>query len=313
MADLDGVTLRQITYFTAVADHGSFRRAADRLDVTQPTLTAQIAALEHTLGSQLFERSRTGSVLSVFGRELLPNARRVIEEAQGLRDRAESLTGGTAGTYRLGVTPTLGPYLLPSILPGVHAEYSGLKLYVREAAPSDLEEDLRNSQHDVILTTEPVTSRELTVLPLFREPLKLAIAREHRLASKARINRSDLFGEEVLTIEEHHLFHRQILELCERIGANVRRDYEGTSLDTLRQMVVMNMGLAFLPALYIRSEIRERDELRIADVHGARVFRNHALVWRPKSPARPLFRNLGGRIREIVAERLSDHVAVAKA
>jgi LysR family hydrogen peroxide-inducible transcriptional activator len=308
MPEFDRVTLKQILYFAAVSDHGSFRRAADRLEVTQPTLTAQIAALERALGSKLFERSRSGSPLSAAGRELLPNARRVIEEAHGFCDRASSLSGGTAGTYRLGVTPTLGPYLLPTILPEIHAEYSDLKLYVREGAPSDLEEELKNAQHDFILTTVPVRSRELVVAPILREPLKLAIAQEHRLARKSRINRADLFGEEVLTIGEHHLFHRQILELCERVGASVRRDYEGTSLDTLRQMVVMNMGLAFLPALYIRSEIRDSHELRVADVNGVRVLRNHALVWRRRTPARALFRQIAERIRGIVATRLSDHV-----
>jgi LysR family hydrogen peroxide-inducible transcriptional activator len=308
MAELERVTLRQIQYFSAVADHGSFRRAADRLEVTQPTLTAQIAALERAIGSVLFERSRSGSPLSAAGRELLPNARRILEETRGFCDRADTLVSGVAGTYRLGVTPTLGPYLLPAILPEIHAEYRGLKLYVREAAPSDLESELKDAQHDFILTTEPVTSRELAVFPLFREPLRLAIAQEHRLGGKANINRSDLFGEEVLTIGEHHLFHRQILELCEQIGATIRRDYEGTSLDTLRQMVVMNMGLAFLPALYIRSEIRDSHELRIADVSGIRVYRNHALVWRPRSPARNLFRSLARQMREIVATRLGDVV-----
>lgn len=308
MSELKRVTLRQIEYFAAVADHGSFRRAADRLDVSQPTLTSQIAALERDLGTVLFERSRSGSPLSAAGRELLTNARRIIEETRGFCDRAASLVSGVAGTYRLGVTPTLGPYLLPTILPEIHAEYHGLKLYVREAAPSDLEEDLKDAQHDFILTTEPITSNELAVFPLFREPLKLAVAREHRLGEKTSINRSDLFGEEVLTIGEHHLFHRQTLELCDRIGATLRRDYEGTSLDTLRQMVVMNMGVAFLPALYIRSEIRDSHELRIADVNGMRVFRNHALVWRSRSPARNLFRGLARRIREIVAAKLGDVV-----
>ena len=308
MSSVDRITLRQILYFTAVAEHGSFRRAADRLGVTQPTLTAQIAALEGALETQLFERSRTGTVPSSVARELLPDARRILEEVRGFCDRADLLGGGAAGTYRFGVTPTLGPYLLPAILPGIHAEYAGLKLYVREAAPSDLEEDLRQAKYDVVLTTEPVQSRDLVVAPLFREPLKLAMAREHRLASKRRINRSDLLGEEVLTIGEHHLFHRQIAELCERLGAALRRDYEGTSLDTLRQMVVMGMGVAFLPALYVRSEIRDRDELRVCDVEGVRVFRSHALVWRPTSPARGLFRRLAGRIRALVADKLGEHV-----
>ena len=123
-------------------------------------------------------------------------------------------------------------------------------------------------------------SSSLVVVPLFREPLKLAISRDHRLANKKTINRMDLLGEQVLTIGEHHLFHRQITELCEKVGAEVRRDYEGTSLDTLRQMVVMGMGIAFLPALYAKSEIRDEKDLRVADVEGVNVMRNHALAWR---------------------------------
>ena len=137
----------------------------------------------------------------------------------------------------------------------IHNKYSDLKLYVRENAPSELETGLINGQHDLILTTLPIMSSELVVAPLFREPIKLALARDHRLADRLTINREDLLGEPVLTISEHHLFHRQITELCEQVGAHVLRDYEGTSLDTLRQMVVMGMGVAFLPALYAKSEI----------------------------------------------------------
>lgn len=310
MAELDRLTLRQIRYFVAVAEHGSFRRAADRLKVTQPTLTAQISTLEKTLGLQLLERSRTGTTLAAAGRELLPSALRVLEELRAFGERSAALSTGVEGTYRLGVTPTLGPYLLPTILPKIHAEYAGLKLYVREAAPVDLEDDLRQGKHDVILTTEPVLSSELVVMPLFREPLKLAMAGDHRLARKRRINRSDIAGEKVLTIGEHHLFHRQIADLCERIGADLQRDYEGTSLDTLRQMVVMGMGVAFLPALYVRSEIRQREELTITDIQNVRVMRNHALVWRPTSPSRNFFRELGQRIQGIVAAELGDAVSV---
>ena len=123
----------------------------------------------------------------------------------------------------------------------------------------------------------------------------------------------DLLGEQVLTISEHHLFHRQISELCEKVGAVVRRDYEGTSLDTLRQMVVMGMGLAFLPALYVKSEIRQENELRIANVEGVNVVRNHALVWRSTSPARNFYKELALEIREIIATNLSDIVIPVRA
>jgi len=305
---LDKLSLRQLRYFAAVAEYGSFRQAAFKLNITQPTLSNQISVLEELLGLQLFERSRSGTSTTVEGRELLISARRVIEEAQGFSTQASSLSGGGIGTYRLGVTPTLGPYLLPHILSPIHSRYKDLKLYVREEAPSDLESGLINSQFDFILSTLPIMSKELVFMPLFREPLKLAITKDHRLANKVRINRMDLFGEQVLTISEHHLFHRQISELCEKVGASVRRDYEGTSLDTLRQMVVMGMGMAFLPALYVRSEIRQESELRIANVEGVNVVRNHALVWRNTSPARNFYRQLALEIREIVSETLSDVV-----
>ena len=305
METTEGLSLKQIQYFSAVAEYGSFRQASARLNITQPTLSNQVAAMEKTLGLQLFERSRKGINPTPEGRELLISARRVLEEAQGFTNQAALLSGGGMGTYRLGVTPTLGPYLLPHLLGPIHARYTDLKLYVRENAPSDLESGLINGQHDLILTTQPVMSTDLVVSPLLREPLKLALAQDHRLGNKARINRMDLLGEPVLTISEHHLFHRQITELCEKVGAVVRRDYEGTSLDTLRQMVVMGMGIAFLPALYVKSEIRDSSELRVTDVEGINVVRNHALVWRNTSPARNFYRELADQIRETVESTLS--------
>ena len=308
METTEGLSLKQIQYFSAVAEYGSFRQASARLNITQPTLSNQVAAMEKTLGLQLFERSRKGINPTPEGRELLISARRVLEEAQGFTNQAALLSGGGMGTYRLGVTPTLGPDLLPHLLGPIHARYTDLKLYVREDAPSDLESGLINGQHDLILTTQPVMSTDLVVSPLMREPLKLALAQDHRLGNKPRINRMDLLGEPVLTISEHHLFHRQITELCEKVGAVVRRDYEGTSLDTLRQMVVMGMGIAFLPALYVKSEIRDSSELRVTDVEGINVVRNHALVWRNTSPARNFYRELADQIRETVESTLSDVV-----
>lgn len=301
-------SIRQVEYFIAIAETSSFRGAAQRLDVSQPTLTTQIVAFEEALGLQLFERSRSGTVLTAIGRELMPNARRVLEEFQGMIDRAESVSRGAAGTYRLGVTPTLGPYLLPHILPALHRRYNALKLSVREEAPRDLEAGLAAGKYDLILTPLPVEDTRLSVAPLFREPLKLVLPSDHRLASRKRIDRRDLAGESVLTIEEHHHFHRQIEGLCARLGAQLRRDYEGTSLDTLRHMVVMGMGIAFLPALYIRSEIHDALELRVTTVSGEAFERMHALAWRTSSPARQLFREIADEIRSIVARDLGDEL-----
>lgn len=298
----DRVSLKQLRYFLAIAETGSFRRAADHLGVTQPALTAQIAALETALALQLFERSRRGAALSPEGRELLGSARRVLEEFQGFVDRAGTLSGGAVVTYRTGVPPTLGPYLLPHILPPLHRRHADLRLYVRESVPRDLESGLRNNQHDFIFTPLPLSDRQLTVVPLFHEPLKLVMANDHPLARKTRINREDLLGKEILSIEEHHHYHRQIAQLCERLGATVRRDFEGTSLDTLRHMVVMGTGMAFLPSLYVASEIRDQSELRVTDLHGDNIGRIQAMAWRASSPSRTRFRQLAGEIREILRE-----------
>ena len=162
----------------------------------------------------------------------------------------------------------------------------------------------------MILTTLPLQSDELEVVPLFRESLKLALPLEHPLAAQATISGTDLVGEAVLTIDEQHLYHRQVSALCESLGATVNRDYEGTSLDTLRQMVVMGMGITFLPSLYVASEIGDSDTLRVTDVKGVNMNRDHALVWRRRSPARVFFKQLADTMKAIADEHLAEEVTL---
>lgn len=302
------ISLRQLEYFIAVAESGSFRRAAAKLHVSQPTLTAQIASMEQSLGGKLFERNRTGTSQSALGRELLRHARRVIEEFRGFVDSAASLVDHPAGTYRLGVTPTMGPYLLPQILPEIHREYSSLKFYVREALPRALREGLATGQYDLIITPLPVSLENSSVEPLFRDTLKLVVPSDHRLARRARVTRDDMVGEQVLTLQDQDQLHMQIQLLCDKLGADVNSQYEGTSLDTLRQMVVMGMGFAFLPSLYILSEIRAGDGLAVLTLHDEAAARAHALAWRRTSPSRELFRDLASKLRSLIKAKFKSAV-----
>jgi len=229
------ITLRQLEYFVAVAEAQSFRRAAERLGISQPTLTSQIASLESAIGARLFERSRGGTLLGALGRELVRDARRVLEELDGFVEHARTLAGGPGGTYRLGVARTVGPYLLPHVLLDIHRQYGAVQFYVREESPHVLEDALLVGEYDLILTTLPIAMRELAHVSLCREPLKLVVPSEHRLATKTTIADADLAGEPVLAIEESHPLHSQIQLLCERFGDEcllrvVRRDDDEVAL-----------------------------------------------------------------------------------
>ena len=304
-------TLKQLEYFVAIATRSSYRRAAEELGVSQPALTTQIATLETSLGLTLFERSRSGTLLTPEGRALLDQARQILLAMREFRENADVIAQGHQATYKLGVPPTVGPYLLPNVLPELHARHHKLKLYVREAPPRLLQRDMIEGLYDLAILPLPITSDELAVEPLFTEPLKFVVPADHPLAGKARVTPSQLRGEKVLTLEEQHHFHHQVQEICQRLGAELHRDYEGTSLDTLRQMVVMGLGVAFLPGLYVHSEMHDPEALHVSELKSKPILRQHGLVWRASSPGRNFYRELAADMREIIGRRLGDVVTVA--
>ncbi|EED34216.1 transcriptional regulator, LysR family [Luminiphilus syltensis NOR5-1B] len=301
-------TVKQIQYFLAVAEAQSIRRAADRLDVAQPTLSTQLSALEKSLGVTLFERSRRVTQLTPAGRELLSTAKQLIAKWHELQELAHTLSDTAATTHRLGVPPTLGPYLLPNIVPAIHQKFERLKLYVREEQPSQLEGGVLDGRYDLALVPLPLSNDQLAIEVLFREPLLVIAAKEAGLAVNGKLREEQLAGMSILGLDERHRLHQEVQRICDRTGARINRDYEGTSLDTLRQMVVMGMGIALLPALYIRSEIHRPEELDVIKVEGAQLFREHALIFRAGSPVRHLYQELAQLIRERMGEAFSDVV-----
>ncbi len=303
-------TLRQLEYFVTVALTLNFRQAAQRLEISQPTLTAQLATLEQVLGVSLFERSRAGTLLSAQGKALLEPAQGLLAQMRAFEELVNQQTGNPATTFRLGVPPTVGPYLLPFVLPDLHQRYQTLKLFVRESPPRQLLRDLHAGTYDLVLAPLPVTDDELSVHTLFTEPLKFVVPADHALADEAVIDPARIRGEQVLTLEEQHHFYQQVREVCNRLGAQVLEDYEGTSLDTLRQMVVMGLGVSFLPGLYIHSELHRPEELHVAELAGEPIVRQHALIWRNTSPSRVFFRELAADIRRSVSKSLAGVVQV---
>lgn len=301
------ITLRQLRYLTALADTSHFRRAAERVGVSQPSLSTQIQSLEDTLGLPLVERGRGAVRLTPIGRDIVARAREVLEDVQGIVDLAGSARDGLVGTIRLGAKPTLGPYLMPQVVGALHSAHPDLRLYIRETPPRALEQELAHGTHDVILAQLPVTGADFAVERLFREPLMLTLPSDHPLASKPEILCADLAGLQVLSLSPEYHLHDQINALTREMGASLQRDYEGTSLDALRQMVGMGMGVTFLPALYVRSEITGRaTEVVVRPLKDRKIWRSVGLVWRKKAGRTEGYRQIAAVIRDVVRSRFPD-------
>lgn len=273
-------TLRQLEYLVAIADARHFGRAAAAVNVSQPTLSQQVKALEARLGVTLVERGDSPVQLTPVGREIAQRARRLLIGVSDLRDLARRSATGFAGTIRFGVTPTVGPYLMPSVVARLHRDYPDMRLHMREGIPDDQVAELRRGALDFVLSPLPVAGSDLEIEPLFREPLHLVAAPDIPLAEKSFLRKADLAGAGILTLDRRHHFHRQAEHICEELGAEVLRDYEGTSLDSLRQMAGSGLGLAILPELYLRSEVGGEHMVRRLEVSDWTATRSIAAVWR---------------------------------
>lgn len=303
-------TIRQLEYFLAVARYRSIRKASEMLGISQPTLTSQLAKLEKIMGLSLLERGKSGSLLSPAGKHILPYINKVIDDMSALQDATEIAASGNKASYRLGVAPTLGPYLIAHLFPSIHQRYQELKFFVREDTPAALESDLEKGTYDLIISPLPINQDNFFVEMLLREEIKMVMPNDHPLAQKKYIRPEHLKGEKIITIDESHLFHKQVEELCLRFGSTLLQDYQGNSLDALRAMVMTGVGIAFLPALYIHSEIHKDYNLHVTSIENESMYRLHAIAWRAGSPAKQFFSEFSRELKSLVSERLSEVVEV---
>ncbi|MBV7257931.1 hydrogen peroxide-inducible genes activator [Pacificimonas sp. WHA3] len=287
-------TLRQLDYLVALADTGHFGRAASQAGVSQPTLSQQVKALEQRLGVTLIERRGRGALLTPAGRDIAERARMVVVAVGDIRDFAVRAEGRLAGTLRFGVTPTLGPYLLPAVVAQLHRDAPDLKLFMQDGIPDEQLQALTRGQLDLLLGPLPLDAPGVVVEPLFREPLRLVVPADHVLAAGADIR--ELAEQQVLSLDRRHHYHRQAEALCAEYGMRLIRGYEGTSLDSLQQMTASGLGLSILPELYLRSEAGGRSGTEVPDIKGWSAFRSIGLAWREGAALTDAFRAVGERI-----------------
>jgi LysR family transcriptional regulator, hydrogen peroxide-inducible genes activator len=294
-------TLRQLEYLVALAETLHFGKAAKRCAVSQPALSSQIQHLEELVGAQLFERSGRRTMLTPLGSRLAARARAILRDADELMEVAGAAGTGLQGEVRMGVIPTVAPYLLPALLPAVREAWPKLRLLLREDQTHRLVDRLREGGLDLLLLALPVDGDDLAQLPLMEEPFILAAPRGHPLARKGPVSDADLDGAEVLLLEEGHCLRDQALSVCRLAGASETADVRATSLGTLVQMVQGGLGVTLLPATAAAVEVRE-ETIVLRKFRRPEPTRMLGLVWRKSSARGEAYASLGQTLREAAGD-----------
>lgn len=290
------LTLRQLEYAAAVADTLGFHRAAERCHVSQPTLSAQVQQLETVLGVKLFERDSRRVIVTPAGEEIVARARRILVEANDLVGVANRSRDPFAATFRIGVIPTVAPYLLPDITPALAKKWPALRLIFREEKTEEVMKELGDGRLDAgLLALDADIGGDVASALVCEDAFVLALPHGHPLAKKKRVPMDDLEGEDVLLLDEGHCFGDQTRSLCTRFGAR-EGDLRATSLGTLVQMVSSGAGLTLLPQIAVDVENR-RGQLDVRPFTAPVPSRKIGLVWRPRSPF--------GETFEAIAEAMS--------
>jgi len=305
-------TLQQIRYLVALSETLHFRRAAEACEVTQPTLSAQLKDLERKLGVPLVERARPQVILTGPGRAIAERGRRMLGDLDEIHAIAAAGRGMFETTMRIGVVQSLGSYFLPLIVPDLHASHPRLGVYLREGLPDMLLEALETGTLDLLFFPLPVLRADLETVALFREPIEVVAARDHRLAAAPMIEPEMLRGETVLSLEPGHKLHEQVRTLCADYGAHLSGDYGGTSLDTLRQMVAMGMGVSLMPALYVKSEVAPQDDVVARRFRTKAPARTIGMVWRRGTARAAEYRQLAGEITSIMRGKAPEVVLLGR-
>ena len=295
-------SLRQLEYLVGLSEKLNFRQCAQDMNVTQPTLSGQIKELEDKLGVELFERTNKMVRLTPIGEKLTEKARIILQDVDYFCDAATIAGKSLGGVIHLGVPPSLGPYILPYIIPLIHKEYPDLQLHIIEAPPRELEIGLDQGKYDLLFTATPTLMAELAYMTLFDEPLFVGMSAESELAKHATIEGHHLKGQKVITLGLGHQLFEQAQAIATQYDYQIMSEYEGTSLDALRHMVVMNMGISFFPGLYASSEIKKNDQIAIRPFKERAIKRSLGLVWRRTSPRIRDYHTIAGIIRSETKE-----------
>jgi LysR family hydrogen peroxide-inducible transcriptional activator len=293
-------TIKQLQYLVALRDHGHFGRAAEACYVTQSTLSAGIRELETLLGLTLVERTRRVVRFTSLGSRIADKAVKVLRETEELADLARAEGKPLTGELRMGVIPTIAPFLLPQLLPRLRDQWPKLKLFLREETSAAACEALQRGQIDCVLFAKPYACGEVDSADLFDDRLLIAFPRCDAPAAKS-IDAGMLDEDKLLLLEDGHCLKDHALSACNRPGLRADATMLGTSLHTLVQMVDNGLGQTFVPKMAIDAGILVGTRIEARELNSDQAFRRIALAWRRSSPREEEFQLLARTLREIAA------------
>jgi LysR family hydrogen peroxide-inducible transcriptional activator len=292
-------SLKQLEYLVALDAALHFGHAAEHCNITPSTLSAGIRDLENVLGVPLAERTKRSVVMTPIGAEIAARSRLLLRDAEEVMALAASNHEPMSGDLRLGVIPTISPFLLPRVMPAINARHPALRLYLREEQTAPLLSRLRSGEIDLALIALPYDIEGLTSRVIFEDKFQLACNKSHRLAKKKTVAVSALTDEPLMLLEEGHCLRGHALEACQFHDVQVRAQFEATSLHTLVQMVAAGMGVTLLPELAIDSQITRGTLIKLVPLSN-NASRQIGLVWRKSSPRSQDFETLGQTLKSLV-------------
>ena len=295
------IKLKDLRYLVAVADTRHFGRAAERCFVSQPTLSAQLKKLELSLGVQLIERQPNNMALTEAGEQIVGRARRILEACAEVTTLARSHRDPLAGTLRVALLPTIGPYLLPHIARPLQRALPRLELHLHEYQTAPMLAKLKAGELDLGILALPVDLEGLEARELYSEPFQVLLPERHALARRERVHMSDLEGQSLLLLEEGHCLRDQALALCSRSGLGERQDFRATSLETLRQMVATGAGITLLPQLATEGAYGNARGVVALPFAKPVPSRRVGAVWRKSTARRPAIE----AVCDVIAERIA--------
>lgn len=295
------MNIRDLEYLIALADYKHFRKAADACNVSQPTLSGQIRKLEDELGTILLERTSRKVLFTQSGMMLVEQAKVVLREVKILKEMASNQGKEMSGPMHIGIIPTLGPYISPIILPVLKKSFPELEIYIYELQTATLVEQLETGQLDCGILAFMKESEPFIEVPIFHERMLLAVSAQHEWAAEEQLSLSELRDTEMLMLDDGHCLKTQTMDYCLSVGAKENPHFKASSLETLRNMVAADVGIAFMPEL--AAQISTTNNIKYLQFNDPEPYRAIGLIYRPGSPLRLRYERLAKEIKTIMENR----------